>query len=174
MFVLQFIYCFIWQQFPLKPATDDNFSDLIKSRDNIVTWIYCTYCNALFSWITSTVHLLFAIYLKLCCEKLNSLRISLLFYLTSTGFLCPLISFIQFFCILLSHSMVLHLLLSLTFLHTFPLVHFDHLEVFSEISPVIYIAPKLWNSLALALQTTTLHKCKSKHKTYIFNQYYLS
>lgn len=37
------------------------------------------------------------------------------------------------------------------------------------------IAPKLWNSLPLALRTTTtLHGFKSKFKTHLFKQYYQS
>ncbi len=37
------------------------------------------------------------------------------------------------------------------------------------------IAPKLWNSLPLALRTTTtLHEFKSKLKTHLFKKYYLS
>ncbi len=135
------------------------------------------YCNALFFWITSTLHLPIAIYSKLCYKNVNvyqtvcTLLILLLFFSTSIGYPSPLVSFIKFFCLPWSHFTVLHLLISLTyFLHILLLVCFDHLE--ENLFLFLDLAFHLWEgdlSLLWLLNLGTHCPCVSGQKPHFMN-----
>ncbi len=100
------------------------------------------YCNALYSGLQAR-SISRLQYIQNCCKNVNvhHTLISLLFFLTSTGYLCPLISFIQLFCLYSLHGLAATCLSDLMFsIYSFSSTSmiWRGTSLCSKISPFIY------------------------------------